>query len=651
MNQNQDEKIKQAISAWIDGEASAEEKKLAEENLKQASWDQYAKELQKLKEATKAWQDEEPSPDLRERVQKIKEREGFPMKSLIEKINPRLAGALVVTVLAVIVVTKLPEQTDKFQPIEKVDKLQNVQTPPMVMEYAKNNEPQRRQALMSLREESFSPQLSVIAASYPYSPYMAEPFNREGYSYIQEISFRNTLENPLSTFSIDVDTASYSNLRRFLNSDQMPPQDAVRIEEMINYFHYDYPKAQEGEPFSVTLERGVAPWNAKNEIILIGLKGKELETATLPPSHLVFLIDVSGSMAQPNKLPLLQSGFKKMVAQLSEKEKVAIVTYAGHAGLVLDSTLGSEKAKINQAIEELTPGGSTAGARGIEMAYEIAKKNFIPNGNNRVILATDGDFNVGVSSDAELVRLIEEKRKDGIFLTVLGFGEGNLQDAKMEQLADKGNGNYAYIDSIKEAQKVLVKELGSTLFTIAKDVKIQIEFNPAHVKSYRLIGYENRALANQDFANDKKDAGEMGAGHSVTALYEIVPAGTNEAEQIAEALKYQKTEVKPSNELITVKLRYKEPQEETSKLITKILNQEEKAVEPSENFKLATAISEFGLLLRKSEFKAQASYESVLKALQSLQSEDKEGYRAELIELVKKAQALYISSGKGIQFK
>ncbi|MBI4711607.1 MAG: VWA domain-containing protein, partial [Candidatus Omnitrophica bacterium] len=370
--------------------------------------------------------------------------------------------------------------------------------------------------------------------------YPTQPGNTEGYNKVEELSFKNVTSDPLSTFSIDVDTASYSNLRRFLNENQMPPQDVVRIEEMINYFHYDYPKPDGKDPFSITTEVGSCAWNPAHQTVLIGLKGKELDQATMPPSNLVFLIDVSGSMQDPNKLPLLQQAFRKLTNQLSEKEKVAMVVYAGNAGLVLPSTSSAEKSKILQAIDGLQAGGSTAGGAGIQLAYQVAKENFSKGGNNRVILATDGDFNVCASSDAEMVRLIESKRDEGIFLTILGFGEGNLKDSKMQQIADKGNGNYFYIDSLMEAQKVLVRELGSTLFTIAKDVKIQVEFNPAQVKGYRLVGYEKRALANEDFNNDKKDAGELGAGHTVTALYEIIPAGSKEETGSAvDPLKYQ----------------------------------------------------------------------------------------------------------------
>jgi Ca-activated chloride channel family protein len=389
----------------------------------------------------------------------------------------------------------------------------------------------------------------------------AVPGDREQYARIYDNRFLATGTHPLSTFSIDVDAASYSNIRRFLTSGQRPPADAVRIEEMINYFSYTYPEPDGSEPFSVTTEMGPAPWNPQHQLVLVGLQGRRISRENLPPSNLVFLLDVSGSMNAPDKLPLVQSAFRLLVKQLRREDRVAIVVYAGAAGLVLPSTPGSERDQILAAIDQLEAGGSTAGGAGIQLAYRVAKEHFIPGGNNRVILATDGDFNVGVSSDAELVRMIEEKRNEGTYLTVLGFGTGNLQDAKMEQLADKGNGNYAYVDNINEARKVFVHELGATLLTIAKDVKIQVEFNPARVQAYRLIGYENRILASEDFNDDARDAGELGAGHSVTALYEIVPAGQPLDVSVGkvDSLKYQPVATErrtyASSEYRSIKLR------------------------------------------------------------------------------------------------
>ena len=461
---------------------------------------------------------------------------------------------------------------------------------------------------------------------------------RNFFDFIKEV--RN---NPLSTFSIDVDTASYSNLRRFLNKGQRPPKDAVRIEEMINYFSYDYPHPKDNEPFSITTEAATCPWNQNHNLVLIGLKGMELKGNQTPPSNLVFLIDVSGSMSNSNKLPLLKQGFKMMVQRLRPEERVSIVTYAGSAGLVLDAPPGYDKQTILRAIDRLKSGGSTAGGQGIKLAYDVAKRNFIRNGNNRVILATDGDFNVGVSSDSELTRIIEEKREDGIFLSILGFGTGNYKDSKMEKIANKGNGTYHYIDSIKEAQKVLVNELGSMLFTIAKDVKLQIEFNPNQVKAYRLIGYENRMLAKEDFNDDTKDAGELGAGHTVTALYEIVPAGSYENFPGVDPLKYQKTVLsrKRRAELMNVKLRYKKPNQNKSRLIEKSVYASEIGRRNiSDNFMFASAVAEFGLLLRDSQYKGTASYNAVLDRARRSTANDRWGYRQEFINLVEKARQI-----------
>ncbi len=474
-----------------------------------------------------------------------------------------------------------------------------------------------------------------------------EDFNTEQYNLIVENPFQTVTVSPLSTFSIDVDTASYSNLRRFISQKTLPPVDAVRIEELINYFPYDYPQPEGDKPFSVTTEIAQAPWNPKHQLVSIGLQGKRLQTEDLPPSNLVFLIDVSGSMEARNKLPLLKSSFQLLVNELREKDRVSIVVYAGAAGMVLPPTPGNQKDKILSAINELNAGGSTAGGQGIKLAYEVAKQNFIPSGNNRVILATDGDFNVGVSSDGELVRLIEDYRERGVFLTVLGFGMGNLKDAKMEQLANKGNGNYAYIDSLLEAKKVLVSEIGATLLTIAKDVKIQVEFNPAKVQAYRLIGYENRQLREQDFNDDTKDAGELGAGHSVTALYEIIPAGVESDVNLPtfDPLRYQQNAVEAtaynSNELMMVKLRYKAPNENESKLIQQpVVEQQVSLADASNNLKFAAAVAEFGMILRDSPYKGSATFAEVLKLAKESQGVDLEGYRAEFIRLVEKSQAI-----------
>jgi len=471
--------------------------------------------------------------------------------------------------------------------------------------------------------------------------------NRESYATIQENKFHQVTKDPLSTFSIDVDAASYSNLRRFLNSGQKPPVDAIRIEEMINYFNYDYPQPKNKDPFEVITEISSCPWNEQHRLVHIGLQGKKIATDELPPSNLVFLLDVSGSMEAPNKLPLLQASLKLLVNQLRAEDKVAIVVYAGAAGTVLPATKGTNPQKIKAAINQLKAGGSTAGAAGIQLAYNIARENFVKEGNNRVILATDGDFNVGVSSNEALIKLIEKERKSGVFLTVLGFGEGNYQDDKMQELANKGNGNHAYIDNILEAKKVLVNEFGGTLFTIAKDVKLQIEFNPAKVQSYRLIGYENRLLAAEDFNNDQKDAGELGAGHTVTALYEIIPTGVS-SNFIAsvDPLKYQAQttpKVVPNNskELMTIKLRYKKPDGAKSQLIEKpILDGQRSLEKTSPNFKFSAAVAEFGLLLRDSDYKNTANFAQAIQLAKSGKGEDENGYRAELIRLMETAELM-----------
>ncbi len=470
-------------------------------------------------------------------------------------------------------------------------------------------------------------------------------FHTEEYDRIYENPFLEVLKNPLSTFSIDVDVASYSNMRRFINENQLPPPDAIRIEELINYFTYDYPQPAAEHPFSINTEIAACPWKAEHRLLQIGLQGKKMKLENLPASNLVFLLDVSGSMEAPNKLPLLKASFRLLVNQLRKEDRVSIVVYAGAAGLVLPSTACDEKEKILQAIEKLEAGGSTAGGEGILLAYEVAKEHFIKNGNNRIILATDGDFNIGASSDAELVRMIEEKRKQGIYLTVLGFGMGNYKDSKMEKLADQGNGNYAYIDNILEAKKVLVSEIGGTLLTIAKDVKIQIEFNPTKIKAYRLIGYENRLLRAEDFNDDKKDAGEMGAGHSVTALYELIPVGVSTELPKVDDLKYQETQVKKDasqkGELGTVKFRYKPPSDSTSQLIEMpVFDKEIKAEKTSDNFRHAAAVAGFGLLLRKSEFKGNVTFDRVLELAKSAKGTDAEGYRQEFIQLVEKCKLL-----------
>ncbi|MFN7140232.1 MAG: von Willebrand factor type A domain-containing protein, partial [Limisphaerales bacterium] len=473
------------------------------------------------------------------------------------------------------------------------------------------------------------------------------------YPKYTENKFESVLQNPLSTFSIDVDTASYANVRRFLSQGVLPPADAVRIEEMINYFSYDYPQPKGDEPFSVNMEVADCPWQPEHRLLRIGLKGKEMAQEKRPPSNFVFLIDVSGSMSPRERLPLIKQSLQMLVKRMTENDRVAIVVYAGSSGVVLESTPAVHKEKILEALDRLEAGGSTNGGQGIQRAYALAEENFIKEGVNRVILCTDGDFNVGITNQEELINLIQRKAKSGVFLSVLGVGTDNYKDALMQKLANKGNGNYHYIDSLEEAHKVLVQQMNSTLVTIAKDVKIQIEFNPAQVSSYRLIGYEKRVLAAEDFNNDKKDAGEIGAGHTVTALYEIVPAGKQNAQLTAavDKLKYQR-EVTPAtvprrelagnkNEMLTLKLRYKKPDGETSVLREHTLvDQERKLSQVSTDFRFAAAVASFGMLLKDSEHKGDANFGSVLKLAREAKGDDKEGYRAEFINLVKKAKEL-----------
>ncbi len=473
-----------------------------------------------------------------------------------------------------------------------------------------------------------------------------EGFNTEGYDGIVENRFLTVKDNPLSTFSIDVDAASYSNVRRYLNNGQLPPAGAVRTEELINYFHYDYPQPEDGKPFSIYTELSEAPWNKDHRLVLVSLQGKKVATENIPASNLVFLIDVSGSMEDANKLPLVKQSMKLLTDQLREKDKVTIVVYAGSAGLVLPATSGANTQTIKDAIERLTAGGSTAGGEGIKLAYSIARQNFVQGGNNRIILCTDGDFNIGASSDADMEKLIEQERKSGVFLTVLGYGMGNYKDNKMQKLANKGNGSHAYIDDMSEAKKVLVSEFGGTLFTIAKDVKLQVEFNPAKVQAYRLIGYENRLLNKEDFNNDKKDAGELGSGHTVTALYEVIPAGvkSNFTEKV-DPLKYQSAKNNTANnnspELMTIKFRYKDPDGEKSKLIEHpVVDGHVALTHTSANFRFAAAVAQFGMLLAHSEFMQQSSYNNVLAMANSAIGADQEGYRKGFLELVRKAGSL-----------
>ncbi|MBN1387956.1 MAG: von Willebrand factor type A domain-containing protein [Bacteroidales bacterium] len=490
------------------------------------------------------------------------------------------------------------------------------------------------------RKTSIAYQMTGGVATYDASGWYNNNFNTEGYSTIHENGYKSVLNNPLSTFSIDVDRASYSNIRRFINQGQRPPVDAVRIEELINYFNYDYPEPRNDHPFAVYTEIAECPWDDGHYLMHIGLKGKSIDRENLPPSNLVFLLDVSGSMNSPNKLPLLKSAFRLLVNELRAEDRVSIVVYAGAAGVVLEPTPGNKKQEILEAIDRLNAGGSTAGGEGLNLAYKLASENFMEEDNNRIILATDGDFNIGMSSNAEMERLIEKKRDEGVFITVLGFGMGNYKDDKMEIIADKGNGNYAYIDNIQEARKVLVSEFGGTMFTIAKDVKFQIEFNPAMIKSYRLIGYENRLLNDEDFNDDRKDAGEMGAGHTVTALYELVPAGSDQEGPSIDPLKYQEerrlVSQGISKELLTIKLRYKKPDGDKSIPIEIPVKKEILAFEKSSaDLRFSAAVAGFGMLLRDSEHKGITTLDSVIEMAGNARGADEEGYRGEFIRLVK----------------
>lgn len=459
------------------------------------------------------------------------------------------------------------------------------------------------------------------------SDYYDQEINRNEYNQLAENKFRKVKNEPLSTFSIDVDAASYGTIRRYINEGQNPPADAVRVEELINYFSYSYEQPVGKDPVKITTEIGPCPWNKENQLVRIGLKAKEIPSENLPASNLVFLVDVSGSMYGPDRLGLVKSSLKLLINNLREEDRVAIVVYAGEAGVVLPSTSGSNKQKIREALDELTAGGSTAGGAGIQLAYDIARKNYIREGNNRVILCTDGDFNVGVSSSEGLERLVEKERKSGVFLTVLGYGMGNYKDNKMQVLAEKGNGNHAYIDNIQEANKTLVHEFGGTMYAVAKDVKLQIVFNPEQVQEYRLVGYESRLLNNKDFNDDTKDAGEMGAGHTVTAFYEIKPNNAPRTMQFAEP------------ELLTIRLRYKAPDSDVSKLIeTKLKANNSNKLSP--DFYFASAVAMFGQLLRNSEYKGTGSYNQVISLAQSGLVNDRQGYKREFIRLVETINGL-----------
>lgn len=466
-------------------------------------------------------------------------------------------------------------------------------------------------------------------------------WNTEEYSAVSETGFQSVVTAPLSTFSADVDTASYSNIRRMIEDGyalEDIPAGAVRIEELLNYFSYDYNLPRGGEPFGVTTVIGDCPWNEDAKLLQIGLKTQAIDFGEAPASNLVFLLDVSGSMSDDNKLPLLQRSFALLADGLTEKDRVSIVTYASGDTVVLDGASGNEQEKIVAALDGLVARGATNGSAGIETAYALAEKHFIEGGNNRIIIATDGDLNVGTTSESALKELVTQKKESGVYLTVLGFGMGNIKDNKMETLADCGNGNYAYIDSLSEAKKVLVEEMGATLVTVAKDVKLQVEFNPAYIKGYRLLGYENRMLAAEDFDDDQKDAGEIGAGHTVTALYEIIPVDS--AQEIAQAdLKYQQDSVKgvENGEWLNLNIRYKDPNQEESRLCTYPVTEKAYTQKPAEDFYFAAAVAEFGLLLRDSEYKKDASFDNVRTLLSKVDTAA-DDYKDEFAYLVKKLQ-------------
>jgi len=485
------------------------------------------------------------------------------------------------------------------------------------------------------------------AISYVASPrYSYDSENNESYSSFAENRFKDAKTDPLSTFSLDVDVASYSNVRRMINQGRKPEKDAVRVEQFINYFSYDYPNPTGKHPIHIQTETQACPWNKDHLLVRIGVKAKEVPAENIPASNFVFLIDVSGSMYSPNRLPLVKSSLKLLTNNLRDKDRVAIVVYAGAAGEVLPSTSGADKQKIFEALDALEAGGSTAGGAGIELAYKVAQKNFIKGGNNRIILCTDGDFNVGVSSEKGLENLIEEKRQTGVYLTILGYGMGNYKDSKLQILSQKGNGNHAYIDNLQEANRVLVQEFGSTMYAVAKDVKMQVEFNPAYFSAYRLVGYESRLLNKEDFNDDTKDAGELGAGHTVTAFYEIIPVGVKNPYGSVDELKYQKpatsefTQGLKNNEMMTVKLRYKPLDSENSILMEMPVMLSDRNKAPSADYTFASAVAMFGQLLRNSDFKGTSTYDGVVALARKGLGEDRQGYRREFLRLAEAMKQL-----------
>lgn len=633
---NDEMKYKELVSRYVDDEVTSQEKNFVEQLLKEdKSLYAYYQDLLNLDRLLTERPVEDISKDWERKVQtsldEVDLKEVVTMKKK-SKFKESITGGVVVTLLIVGLISLQTYTKRGIQGRFRGVARYKVSSDDIGEQYSPGN--------ISYLSSNYSATQTPSGVAYIGEEGLLQQSNTEEYARIYENKFLAVSDNPLSTFSIDVDTGSYSNIRRFLNQGQLPPADAVRIEEMINYFSYNYPNPIGEDPFSINIDAAICPWNKDHQLVRIGLQGKTLAQEEILPSNLVFLIDVSGSMDESNKLPLLKKSLKMMVNHLSEDQRMAIIVYADAARKVLDSTPGSHKRKILNVIDSLSAGGSTAGGAGIKLAYRIAKENLIEGGNNRVILATDGDFNTGVSSTSEMIRLIEEKKEEGIFLTVLGFGTGNYKDHRLEQIANKGNGTYHYIDTKLEANKILVEELGSTLFTIAKDVKLQIEFNSSQVKAYRLIGYENRVLNKEDFNDDTRDAGELGAGHTVTALYEIVPAGSDEEFGSIDELAYQKSQRIPSSDLMTVKLRYKDPDQDISKLIKQVINQQEVSREPQGDFQFVAAVAEFGLLLRNSKFKANSNYNHVIQSAEESKGKDASGYRQEFIDLVNKANSL-----------
>ena len=573
-------------------------------------------------------------------------------QNVVLQRNTKNLGEVVVRDYKAPLIKKDEPGTGQTITSEQIEKLSSRNTNDMATlsgaTYQKGRGRDAKSKSISIAGARTSGRVQAISPAPPHGAYESggrptyyTPSN-ESYAKVRENDFMNVKANPLSTLSVDVDRASYSNVRRYLNEGQKPPADAVRVEEMINYFDYNYPQPKGEDPIAIVTELTDCPWNEDHQLLRVGMQARKIETRNLPASNIVFLIDVSGSMSEANKLPLVKSSLKLLVRQLRAKDKVSIVVYAGSAGLVLPPTSGADKSTIIDALERLQSGGSTAGGAGIKLAYRTAQDNFVEGGNNRIIIATDGDFNVGVSGENELEDLITKERKKGIFLTCLGYGMGNYKDSKMEILADKGNGNYAYIDNIREAEKILVHEFGGTLFTVAKDVKAQIEFNPNKVQGYRLVGYENRLLNEEDFKDDKKDAGEMGSGHQVTMLYEIIPVGVKSKKvRGVTDLKYQQreaTERSYSSELATIKFRYKQPEGSRSKEMVHTISDRSRAMEMcSEDTRFASSVALFGMLLRSSKFVDEGDYSLVLQLAKGSKGEDEEGYRTEFVQLVKSA--------------